>query len=198
MSPGGTILVTGGVGSGKSTVCSWLRTKGVPVYDCDSAAKEIYSRYPSVVEGLEEVLGSSLRLPDGSLDRPHLASVVFSDPSRLAALEAIVHPLVLEDFRCWRECTGSPIVVMESAIAFSKPLFQGEFDAIVLVDAPVEKRVERFCTRSGSSREDALARIASQSLPTGGVDEVIVNDSSLEDLYARCEEVFGRIMVRWT
>lgn len=200
-----TILITGGIGSGKSAVCSWLRARGIPVYDSDLATKEIYSRRPSVVSELENALGCSLRTSDGLLDRKLLAYLIFSDPHRLSLLEAIVHPIVLEDFKQWRSVQGRPFVAMESAIALSKPLFRGLFDAAVVVEASLETRIERVCERSGCSRDEAIARINAQNDTTGSVGEdlcvlphlIIRNDYSLEDLHVRCEEVFGELMTQW-
>ena len=194
-----TILVTGGIGSGKSAVCSWLRSQGVRVYDSDAAAKEIYTEHPWVVAAVERALSCRIRSGDGSLDRKLLASVIFSDPSKLSALEAIVHPLVLEDFKKWKEAlpeSKPPFVAMESAIALSKPVFRGVFDAVLLVDAPLELRVERVCARGGISREEALSRMASQAFDRNRADEIIVNDSSLKELYLRCEQAVGRLTVK--
>lgn len=208
MSTPRTILITGGIGSGKSSVCSWLRSQGVLVYDSDAATKEIYSKSPAVVLELEKALGFPLRSCEGSLDKKLLASLIFSDPARLSSLEAIIHPLVLEDFIQWREAlksSGSPFVAMESAIALSRPLFHSLFDAAVIVDAPIDLRLERVCRRSGCSREEALARINSQNDATNFVGEefyvlpryVIMNNSSLEDLYTRCEKVFEHLTALW-
>lgn len=203
-----TILITGGIGSGKSSVSSWLRSQGVPVYDSDAATKEMYSRSPAVVRELEEALGCPLRGSDGFLDKKLLASLIFSDSARLSTLEAIIHPLVLEDFMLWREalkCGEAPFVAMESAIALSRPLFHGLFDAAVIVDAAIDLRLERVCRRSGCSREEALARINSQNDVANFVGEefcdlpryVIMNNSSLEDLYTRCKEVIEHLTALW-
>ena len=91
-----TVAVTGGIGSGKSTVCRLLSSRGIPVYDCDSSAKGLYDREPSLAVSLEKLFGCSLRNADGSLDRGLLASLIFTSPERLAALESIVHPAVLK------------------------------------------------------------------------------------------------------
>jgi dephospho-CoA kinase len=98
-----TILVTGGIGSGKSAVCAFLRERGVPVYDCDSRVKELYLIRKELVPSLEEALGCPLRLPDGTLDKARLASLIFSDPSARETLEGIVYPILREDLESWKQ-----------------------------------------------------------------------------------------------
>ena len=83
-----TVAVTGGIGSGKSTVCRLLSSRGIPVYDCDSSAKGLYDRDPSLAVSLEKLFGCSLRNADGSLDRGLLASLIFTSPKGLPPLKA--------------------------------------------------------------------------------------------------------------
>ena len=93
-----TVLVTGGIGSGKSVVCDFLRSRGVPVYDSDSMTKSIYDRNPEMVRLLENTFRRKLVRKDGGFDRAKLSKIIFSSKMALDKLEAIVHPLVLEDF----------------------------------------------------------------------------------------------------
>ena len=96
-----TVIVTGGMGSGKSAVCACRKARGVPVYDSDSRTKSLYDRDPALVDRMEAALGTCLRTPEGRLDRSVLAALIFSDPARKAVVEALVHPAVLADFRRW-------------------------------------------------------------------------------------------------
>ena len=98
-----TLVVTGGIGSGKSTVCRYFASRGIPVYDSDSRTRSLYDRCPELVSRIGEVLGCSVTGPDGRIDRRKLASVIFSDSSMLEKLEGIVHPAVKDDFVAWRE-----------------------------------------------------------------------------------------------
>lgn len=187
-----TVIVTGGIGSGKSAVCAMLRERGIPVYDSDSRTKSLYDKYPSLVESLESALGQALKLPDSTLDRKQLAAVIFSDSSAREKVEAVVYPFVLKDFKRWRSRYGkAPFVVLESAVILSKPVFDGIADAVVLVDAPLELRLQRISLRDGSSMDAALERVkAQEEVPRDKVTEVIVNDSSPERLKAETERVF--------
>ena len=185
-----TILVTGGIGSGKSAVCALLRERGIPVYDCDARTKELYARRPSLVAKLEKVLGAPLKQADGSLDKARLAGIIFSDASAREKLEAVVYPLVLQDCRRWISRQKAPFVVVESALILTKPLFDGLYDAAVLVQAPEEIRLARVMARDGATREEVLRRLSAQSFPPEKVDVTLVNAGTPEELSAAAEELF--------
>ena len=193
-----TVILTGGMGSGKTAVSALLKARGVPVYDSDSRTKTLYDRDPALVARLEAVLGAGLRAADGRLDRAKLASLIFADPAKKAAVEAAVHPAVLEDFRRWKRWqrpTGwtygpVPFVVLESAIILSCPVFDGVGDRTVLVDAPEAVRLARAVARDGSDPEAALRRIRSQRFDLSRVDAVLRNDAGLDALAAETDRVF--------
>ena len=193
-----TVILTGGIGSGKSAVCACLRARGVPVYDSDSRTKSLYDRDPALVGRLEAVLGVGLRTTEGCLDRRRLAGLIFSDPARKAAVEAVVHPAVLADFRRWKRWQRPkgwtygpvPFVVLESAIILSCPVFDGIGDRTVLVDADEEVRLRRAVARDGSDPEDVLRRIRQQHFDPSRVDAVLRNDASLEALSDETDRVF--------
>ncbi|MBR1570680.1 MAG: dephospho-CoA kinase [Bacteroidales bacterium] len=187
-----TVIVTGGIGSGKSAVCNLLRERGIPVYDCDSRAKALYDTDPSLLPLLEERLGRPLRLDDGKLDRAALAGLIFRDASARDTVESLLYPALLADFRSWREAVPSsaPFVVLESAVILSKPLFDGIADAVVLVDAAPEVRLARAMQRDGTSREKVLQRMAVQDIDSSRADVIIRNEGTLEELYKEAEQVF--------
>src|SRR5574344_1857802 len=115
-----TVIITGGIGSGKSSVCKYLASKGVPVYDCDARAKELYDQSPIILKSLEKTLGRDLRGADGKLDRKLLASIIFNDDKALEMVDSIVHPAVIEDFNRWKETfADAPFDVTESALVFA-------------------------------------------------------------------------------
>lgn len=196
-----SVLLTGGIGSGKSAVSAYLLSRGVPVYDSDSRTKALYDSDPFLVPNLENILGKSLRSDDGTLDRKALASVIFSDREALSKVESVVHPAVLEDFLRWKRDSleegwggymgDAPFVVMESAIAQEKPLFAGVFDAVVLVTAPEVIRLERACRRDNSDPEAVLRRIRNQRFDPMKADAVINNDLSVEELRRRTDLAMG-------
>ena len=193
-----TVILTGGIGSGKSAVCACLRAQGVPVYDSDSRTKSLYDRDPALVGQLEAVLGTGLRAADGRLDRRKLAGIIFSDPAKKEAVEAVVHPAVLADFRRWKRWQRPkgwtygpvPFVVLESAIILSCPVFDGIGDRTVLVDADEEVRLARAVARDGSDPDAVLRRIRQQTFDRSRVDAILRNDGSLEDLPAETDRVF--------
>ena len=198
-----TVVLTGGMGSGMSAVSACLRARGVHVYDSDSRTKSLYDRRPALVDEMEAVLGTGLRDADGRLDRRKLAGLIFSDPRKKAAVEAVVHPAVLADFRRWKRCQRPkgwtygpvPFVVLESAIILSCPVFDGVGDKVVLVDADEPVRAARAAARDGSDLETALRRIRSQSFDPSRVDLVFRNDGPLETLPARVDLVFPNLFL---
>ncbi|MBR5138850.1 MAG: dephospho-CoA kinase [Alistipes sp.] len=154
------IGITGGIGSGKSTVCRLLADMGVPVYDSDARAKALMNDSEALRTALIEAFGEECYNAEG-LNRPYLASRVFGDAEALAQLNAIVHPAVREDFRAWADVQSSRYVVLESAILFEAG-FENEVDTTLAVLAPLEERVRRTAERDGVDRESVLKRIAHQ------------------------------------
>ena len=165
-----TVLITGGIASGKSEVCRWLTSKGLPVYDSDSRTKALYDSVPGLKARVEEAIG----LPFAQI------GVIFEDVAKREALEAVVYPEVLKDFLGWRAAQTGPVVFFESAIALEKPIFDGLWDEVWLVRAPLEQRLAR--------NPRTAARLASQK-ETGEeqADVVIENDSSLEELHKKVD-----------
>ena len=152
--------------------------------------KELYACRRRLVPQLEKALGSPLRQADGTLDKARLAALIFSDAAARETLESIVYPVLLKDFLRWRNRQKAPFVVLESAIILSKPVFDGLADAVVLVDAPEELRIQRVMQRDNLSREEVLRRILAQDLPREKVDAVLLNEGSPEELSAAVERVF--------
>lgn len=159
------VAVTGGIGSGKSAVCSILESVyGYPVYEADTKVKELYSSVPGLLEEIERELKAALRDPEGNFLPSALASIVFADSHALEIVESIVFPELLNDFRRWAECQDSEILILESATILEKKQFDGFADIVVLVNAPLEVRLERACARDGKDKASILARIRCQTL----------------------------------
>ncbi len=193
-----TVILTGGMGSGKSAVCHYLKTRGVPVYDSDTRTKSLYDRVPSLTDRMEAAFDVPLRDSRGLFDRKALAAVIFSDPAKKSLAESLVYPAVLDDFRRWKRWQRPkgwtygpvPFVVLESAVILSHSIFDGLGDRVVLVDADEAVRLARSVVRDGSDPEMALQRIRQQSYDLSRVDAVLRNDGSLEDLPAAVDRVF--------
>ncbi|MDE6710946.1 MAG: dephospho-CoA kinase [Alistipes sp.] len=153
--------ITGGIGSGKSTVCRLFAAKGIAVYDSDAAARRLMNESRPLRRALVERFGDAVYRA-GELDRKFLAGIVFSDPAALADLDALVHPVVRADFETWCARQTGDYVVLESAILFESG-FDSLVDRTVAVLAPAEVRVARVCRRDGSDPEAVRQRIAAQA-----------------------------------
>ena len=186
-----TVIVSGGIGSGKSEVCRILRERGVPVYDCDSRAKDLYDTSAGLLSRIEAALGAALRDDEGRLDRKALAAIIFKDPAAREKLESLLYPALLKDFRAWRQAQEpAPWVCLESALILSKPIFDGVADAVVWVDAPVEVRLQRAMRRDAATREQILSRMAAQEDFSARADVTLHNSGTLESLRKETERIF--------
>ena len=193
-----TVIVTGGIGSGKSAVCACLAARGVPVYDSDSRTKSLYDRHPELVERLECLFSVPLRDPAGRLDRKALSAIIFSDPGKKLQLEALVHPVVKDDFLRWKRWHRPkgwtfgpvPFVVLESALILSSPCFGGIGDKVVLVDADESVRIARAAARDGVSPQEILRRARLQTFDRTRVDAVLMNNGSPEALSREVNRIF--------
>ncbi|WP_114422660.1 dephospho-CoA kinase [Nocardioides houyundeii] len=185
--------LTGGVASGKSTVAAMLVELGAVVVDADLLAREAVA---AGTEGLAEVVaqfGPEVLLPSGELDRPALASVVFASEPRRRALEAIIHPRV-RDLAAEVEAGAPPdaVVVHDIPLLVETGQAQG-FDAVVVVDVPVETQLRRMVELRGMAAEEAQARIAAQATREqrrAAATYLIENTGDLEHLRARVRDVF--------
>lgn len=152
--------ITGGIGSGKSTVCRLFAQRGIAVYDSDSEAKRLMTEDAALRDAIIGRFGAAT-YSDGVLDRAALAACVFSDAAALADLNALVHPAVMRNFEMWAERQEGPYVILESAILFEAGL-QDRVDRSVAVLAPVELRVQRACLRDRCDEARIRSRIAAQ------------------------------------
>lgn len=153
--------ITGGIGSGKSTVCRMFAELGVPVYDCDSRAKALMQESPRLRDEIIGLFGGNC-YKGAMLDRAFLACSVFGDERRLKALEAVVHPEVKRDIEDWCSMQECDYVVIESAILFESGIAE-MMDRTVAVLAPQNIRLERAVNRDGSDAAQILKRMAQQA-----------------------------------
>lgn len=155
------IGITGGIGSGKSTVCQFFKTLGIPVFEADAEAKKLINNSESIRNQLIVEFGSSIYLPNHTIDRKKLADLIFNSPSLLEKVNQIVHPEVRTHFFRWYEMQNAPYVIHEAAILFESG-FSEFMDCTVLVTAPEEIRIERVMRRDGCSMESVRTRINRQ------------------------------------
>ena len=152
--------VTGGIGAGKSLICSILERMGYPVFYSDMEAKKIIALNPQVRIYLIELFGIQI-FKDHQLDRKLLANLLFSDSTLIEKMNAIVHPKVREEFENWALSQDSQLVFNEAAILFETGSYKN-FDATILVTAPLEIRLSRVINRDNSIRADVQKRIDNQ------------------------------------
>jgi dephospho-CoA kinase len=160
MKPVFKLGVTGGIGSGKTSVCRVFEVLGIPVFSADKEAREIMENNKGIIRRLNSVAGKDLYL-NGSLDRMELAKIIFNDRSLLEKVNMLVHPVVFDHFRKWTLKKTAPYVIMEAAIFFESGASRF-VDRVVTVVAPVEQRIERVIQRNGLSREQVMERIKNQ------------------------------------
>lgn len=193
-----TLGVTGGIGSGKSTVCRMLEEMGARVFSADEEAKRLQVEDPEARGEIIAAFGEESYLPGGELNRKYLADQVFSDRRKLETINRIVHPRVFQRFRNARqraEADGVPLLVHEAALIFEAG-GDRHLDAVAVVDADKDVRIRRVMARDGVSREDVLARMERQ-LPAEELrrraDFVIENDGGLEELRRQVEAVYRKM-----
>ena len=154
------IGITGGIGAGKSLVAEIIKAMGYPVYNSDERAKELTESNPKIKEGLIHLFGEEI-YQNGTLNKFALAQAIFSDESLREKVNALIHPIVREDFNLWALAQNNSLVFNESAILFETGSFKN-FDAIILVYAPKELRIKRIMKRDNCSENEVLKRMNSQ------------------------------------
>jgi dephospho-CoA kinase len=170
--------LTGGIGSGKTTVANVFKVLGVPVYFADEAAKLLMNSDEALKTQIKAQFTKSAYLPDGTLNRAWMAEQVFSDKEKLDSLNALVHPATIKDADNWMRRQQTPYAIKEAALIFESGS-QGELDYIIGVYAPAPVRIVRAMKRNGSSREEVQARMDKQlqeSVKMRLCDFVITND----------------------
>jgi dephospho-CoA kinase len=185
--------LTGGIGSGKSTISSLLEGKGAVIIDADAIVREVQLPGSSVLAELAEKFGSEVLAADGSLDRQAVANIVFTDPDALKALNAIVHPAVGKEMnrRMIEQRTTDHVVVLDIPLLTENPRegLQGK----IVVDVPVEVQVERLVKYRGFDETDARARISRQATREqrlATADFVVDNSGDLADLQPQIDKLW--------
>jgi len=154
-----TVGLTGGIGSGKSTVAKMFMEFGVPVYFADERVKQLQNSEPLRSEIVKH-FGNHV-YENGLLQRARMADIVFSDPNKLSLLNSLVHPAVGQDYQTWLKAQDSPYIIKEAAIIFEIGA-QNSYDQIILVTAPREERKKRVALRDGTSEAQIEARMNKQ------------------------------------
>jgi dephospho-CoA kinase len=195
--------LTGGIGSGKSTVSARLAERGAVVLDADKAARAVVEPGTPGLAAVTEAFGKGVLAADGSLDRAKLAGIVFADEAALARLNAITHPLIHAWIAAAEQAAiragGDGVVLVHDVALLAEWGRAKEFDLVIVVDVPADAQVERLTGPRGMASDQARARIAAQATREQRLavaDIVIDNSGSREDLDRRVDEVWGELEAR--
>ena len=175
------IGITGGIGSGKSYVCKRLQDQGIPVYSCDDEAKRLMTESKAIMHAITQLIGDNA-YTDGQLNKPRIASFLFSDTHNAEKINAIVHPVVKQDFDAWAHRQHTDIVAQECAILFESH-FEDTVDYTIEVYAPTHIRLQRAMKRDAATAEQIQARMKQQmdeETKRDKADFCIVNDGQTD------------------
>lgn len=192
-----SIGLTGGIGSGKSTVARVFEDLGIPCYYADDRAKTLMNEDRILRDQLSEHFGPGLYKEDGQLDRQWLAARIFRDEEERSFVNSVVHPAVGRDFERWKLAQDAPYVLKEAAILFETGGYK-QSDANILVTAPDRIRIERVIRRDGVTEEQVQARMDAQwsdERKSGLADFIILNDGN-EALIPQVSSIHEAILSR--
>lgn len=190
------IGLTGGIGSGKSTVARYIASKGIPVYIADEEAKVIMTK-KSVIAEVQGLFQENVVLPNGQLDRKKIASIVFNEAQLLKKLNQIVHPRVKAHFIKWlKKNEKAPFVVKEVAILFETDGYL-ECDKVILVTAPEEIKISRVMQRDNVSREEIIKRMNNQLSDEEKAlkSDFVVTNVKINDTYVAIDEILNFLKI---
>lgn len=172
--------ITGGIGSGKTSVCRVFEVLGIPVFSADPQAQNIMNTEMSVINGINEIAGNDL-YSGGKLDKEKLAALIFNDQEMLRKVNSLVHPVVFDRFLKWAEVQTTPYVIMEAAILFESGA-SVYVDRVATVIAPVEERISRVIKRNKLTRELVIERIKNQMNDEARIklSDYVINNSENE------------------
>lgn len=174
------IGLTGGIGSGKTTIANYFKSFGVPVYIADDEARKIMQSV-EIISAIKDVFGDTV-FENEKLNREELAKIVFNNPEKLEKLNNIVHPAVKKHFEQWLlQHTAAPYVIYEAAILFESGSYKN-CDLIITVTAPIESRIQRVVERDKTTRELVLKRINAQWTDEQRISksDFIIENTSME------------------
>ncbi len=187
--------ITGGIGSGKSTVCRLFALMGIPVYDADSRAKALMTTNASLVKSVKKYFGAEVYDNDGNLNRKLLGSIVFNDKKKLNLLNSLVHPVVQKDHEQWhRKQKNCPFTIKEAALLFESGSYK-KLDLIITITAPLPLRIERAMKRDHATRKEIMARLKKQwtdAQRKKAADFIISNDER-DSLIQKVEVLYNMI-----
>ncbi|MFI9491608.1 dephospho-CoA kinase [Streptomyces halstedii] len=193
--------LTGGIGAGKSEVSRLLVRCGAVLVDADRIAREVVEPGTPGLASVVETFGPGILAADGTLDRPALGAIVFADPDRLAALNALVHPLVAARSAELERAAGPDAIVVHDVPLLAENGLAPLYDLVVVVDAAPETQLDRLVRLRGMTERDARARMAAQATREQRLavaDLVVDNDGPLDDLEPQVRRIWAELTARAT
>jgi dephospho-CoA kinase len=190
------IGLTGGIGSGKTTIANYFSSSGIPVYIADDEARKIMQS-PKILEEIKKIFGITI-FEKEVLNRQKLAEIVFSNPDKLKQLNAIIHPAVKKHFGNWvLDYKNAPFIIYEAAILFESGSYK-DCDLIITVTAPLETRIERVIQRDKTTRESVLKRINMQWNDNQRISksDYVIENSNLETAKAEVDKILKILRIQ--
>lgn len=187
------IGLTGGIGSGKTTIANYFKLQGVPLYIADDEAKKILNT-PDAIKEIVDVFGEGV-LTNSLPDRAKIAALVFNAPDKLQKLNAIIHPKVSEHFKDWlTKQKNKKFIIKEAAILFESGSYKN-CDKIILVTAPKEVRIDRVMKRDGITRNQVLERMNAQwdEEKKENLSDYIINNIDLDDAKKEAQKILNTL-----
>ncbi len=181
--------LTGGIGSGKSTVLNEFKDLGIKTYSADNASKTLIKTDKALKDSIKKVFGNNI-YKKNKLDTKQLSKIVFQDPDKLKVLNSIIHPAVSKDFDSFIKANNEIYIVKEVAIIFETQS-ENNYDKIILVRAPLEERIKRVLLRDDISRDDIIKRVKNQVDESSIIDkcDYIIDNYNLSDLKDKVSEI---------
>jgi len=181
--------LTGGIGSGKSTVLNEFKDLGIKTYSADNAAKILINTDKSLIDSIKKVFGNNI-YKKNKLDTRQLSKIVFQDSDKLKVLNSIIHPAVSNDFESFIKANNEIYIVKEVAIIFETKS-ENAYDKIILVRAPLEERIKRVLLRDNTKREDIIKRVDNQVDESAIINkcDYIIDNHNLSDLKDKVSQI---------
>ena len=190
------IGLTGGIGSGKTTIANYFHELGIPVYIADEEGRKI-TESPEILKSIKSIFGEKV-IDNEKLNRQKVSQIVFENPEKLKQLNAIIHPEVKKHFKNWLlQQANSPFVVKEAAILFESGSYK-ECDLIITVVAPLELRIERVMKRDLVTREEVLKRINNQWTDAKRIEKsnFIIENTNINQAKLQVDEILKKIAIQ--
>lgn len=191
------IGLTGGIGSGKTTIVNYIASKNIPVYIADDAGKRVMEQ-AEIIQRINLLFDGKVLLNNGQLDRKKIASLVFNNSEKLEALNKIVHPAVADDFDLFcQKFEKEVLIVKESAILFESGAYKN-CDATILVTAPQSVRIHRVMKRDNISEEEVMQRMKNQMSDEEKIPyaDFVITNIKLEDAYKQTDAVLRQFLMK--